>query len=150
MADLAALESHLGYWLRVVSNAVSLEFRRQIEARGVTVAEWVVLRKLLDLGAVAPIAIAEALGVTRGAVSRLNDRLLAKELIAITPHPVDRRQQVVELTPSGRQLVPELAALADANDARFFGVLPASEREQLRRLLETLVVAHRLGGAALD
>lgn len=150
MADPAALESHLGYWLRVVSNAVSLEFRRQIEARGVTVAEWVVLRKLLDLGAVAPIAIAEALGVTRGAVSRLNDRLLAKELIAITPHPVDRRQQVVELTPSGRQLVPELAALADANDARFFGVLQASEREQLRRLLETLVVAHGLGGAALD
>jgi len=150
VADLAALESHLGYWLRVVSNAVSLEFRRQIEARGVTVAEWVVLRKLQDLGAVAPIAIAEALGVTRGAVSRLNDRLLAKELIAITPHPVDRRQQVVELTPSGRQLVPELAALADANDARFFGVLPASEREQLRRLLERLVVAHGLGGAALD
>jgi hypothetical protein len=37
------LTAHLGYWLRFVSNHVSLAFARKLESRGVTVADWVVL-----------------------------------------------------------------------------------------------------------
>ena len=43
-APLPELESHLGYWLRRVSNHVSAEFARLLQARQVTVAEWVALR----------------------------------------------------------------------------------------------------------
>ena len=42
------LTTHLGYWLRLVSNHVSQAFARKLEGRGVTVAEWVVMRLLLD------------------------------------------------------------------------------------------------------
>jgi DNA-binding MarR family transcriptional regulator len=41
----------------------------------------------------------------------------------------------VKLAESGRRLVPVLAALADKNDAEFFGHLSA---EQLAKLMETL------------
>ena len=44
------LTAHLGYWLRYVSNHVSHAFARKVEARGVTVAEWVLLRQLLESG----------------------------------------------------------------------------------------------------
>lgn len=42
------LTAHLGYWLRYVSNHVSQAFARKVEANGVTVAEWVLMRRLLD------------------------------------------------------------------------------------------------------
>ncbi len=48
------LTAHLGYWLRYVSNHVSQAFARKVEAHGVTVAEWVLMRQLLDGEALAP------------------------------------------------------------------------------------------------
>jgi DNA-binding MarR family transcriptional regulator len=67
-SDLAA---HLGYWLRYVSNHVSQAFARKVEAHGVTVAEWVLMRQLLDVAALALSRLAECMGMTRGAVSKL-------------------------------------------------------------------------------
>lgn len=57
----SALEAHLGYWLRMVSNAVSHSFARKLEREGVTVAEWVFLRALYDAGQIAPSQLAEAM-----------------------------------------------------------------------------------------
>ena len=87
--DIAALTDHLGYWLRLVSNHVSHAFARGIEGQGVTVAEWVVLRQLYDVDALAPSRLAERMGMTRGAISKLADRLIAKALIARTEDPDD-------------------------------------------------------------
>ena len=54
------LETHLGYWLRMVSNQVSLAFAKRLEAKDVTVAEWVVMRELYDVETLAPIAQSDA------------------------------------------------------------------------------------------
>ena len=74
------LEDHAGYWLRYVSNHVSHAFARKVEAQGVTVAEWVLLREMLDAGTANPSQLADAVGMTRGAVSKLVERLCRKEL----------------------------------------------------------------------
>lgn len=144
------LETHLGYWMRMVSNHVSHAFRIKVEAHGVTVAEWVVLRQLLEMGKTHPSSVAESLGMTRGAISKLIDRLAAKEHVRRSEAEGDRRYQTVELTISGRKLVPVLAALADKNDAEFFGHM---NREQLSALTETLkdiVQRYQLNGAPVD
>lgn len=148
--DVSPLDLHLGYWLRMVSNSVSLGFKRKLEDSGVTVAEWVVLRKLLELAPVSPSQMADALGMTRGAISRLDERLATKGLIEIRDHEQDARQQVLVLTTRGRALVPRLAALADANDAHFFGVLTKAEQASLRALLAKLVRSHKLQGTPVD
>ena len=54
----SALEAHLGYWLRFVSNHVSHAFKTKVEAQGVTVAEWVVLRWLFDHASARPSQLA--------------------------------------------------------------------------------------------
>lgn len=147
---VSSLDLHLGYWLRMVSNHVSHTFSRKLEHSGVTVAEWVVLRKLLELGPSAPSQLAEALGMTRGAISKLDDRLLAKALVEIRSSPSDGRQQIVSLSARGRALVPRLAALADDNDAHFFGALSKTEQANLRALLMKLVRSHELQGTPVD
>jgi DNA-binding MarR family transcriptional regulator len=136
--DISGLEDHLGYWLRYVSNHVSNAFRRKVEAKGVTVAEWVVLRELYAAG-LAPSVIAERLGMTRGAISKLADRLEEKTLLTRAPGKDDRRYQELALTPAGRALVPQLAALADQNEEEFFGDLSRGERATIERLMKTIV-----------
>lgn len=138
------LEFHLGYWLRFVSNHVSHAFSLKLQARDVTVAEWVVLRDLFDGDGVAPSLLADRLGMTRGAISKLADRLIAKELIERTASMEDRRQQTLSLTAAGRKLVPALSALADRNDAEFFGHLKPAERAALEKMLRDIVRRHDL------
>jgi DNA-binding MarR family transcriptional regulator len=141
---IADLETHLGYWLRFVSNHVSHAFSLKLQACDVTVAEWVVLRELFDIADIQPSTLADRLGMTRGAISRLADRLIAKEMIARTASTGDRRQQTLSLTDDGRTLVPKLAELADRNDAEFFGHLEPAERAALEKTLKEIVRRHDL------
>src|SRR5262245_8579165 len=105
--SVSALEAHLGYWLRMVSNQVSNAFAEKVAARGVTVAEWVVLRELYENGMIQS-ALAERMDMTRGAISKLADRLEARGLIARSADDHDARLQILELTAPGRRLVPAL------------------------------------------
>jgi DNA-binding MarR family transcriptional regulator len=147
---VSPLEAHVGYWLRFVSNHVSQAFRGKVEGKGVTVAEWVALRELYRLQSTSPSALAEALGMTRGAVSRLLDRLAAKRLVQRRVTSTDKRYQVVALTAAGQKLVPNLAALADANDEQFFGHLSIAERTQLIELMKQVVRVQRLKDVSVE
>lgn len=136
---VSALEAHLGYWLRFVSNQVSHAFSLKLEALDVTVAEWVVLRELYDVESGVPSAIAERMGMTRGAISKLVDRLEAKSLVTRTASEGDRRYQALTLTKAGQRLVPQLSALADQNDAEFFGHLSRAERRAIEEAMREIV-----------
>lgn len=138
------LTTHLGYWLRLVSNHVSQAFARKVESQGVTVAEWVVLRALFSHEEAFPSELADTLGMTRGAISKLSDRLLNKKLISRTAHEQDGRAHTLALTRAGRELVPALAALADANDEEFFSHLSASERSMLKALMQRIAAVKDL------
>lgn len=142
--EVSGLEDHVGYWLRYVSNAVSAEFARRVEAEGVTVSEWVVLRVLYDHDEMQPKDLGAAMGMTKGPVSRLIDRLVAKKLITRRAHENDGRAQVVRLTSAGRGLVPKLAKLADVNDAEFFAHFSAEEKQRLVEAMRKTVKVHGL------
>jgi DNA-binding MarR family transcriptional regulator len=138
------LTSHLGYWLRYVSNHVSQDFARKLEKRDVTVAEWVILRELYGAGPIAPSRLAGKLGLTRGAVTKLADRLIAKSLLVRRASLADGRAQTLTLTAQGRLIVPALAALADQNEAEFFSHLSAAERSEMARILRDIVARRGL------
>jgi DNA-binding MarR family transcriptional regulator len=141
MASIPAvsdLTAHLGFWLRMVSNHVSHSFAAKLADREVTVAEWSLMRALYGKAPTPPSRIAEAMGMTRGAITRLADRLIAKSLIMRVASVQDGRAQTLALTDRGAALVPDLAALADRNDTEFFECLTADERETLERLLKSL------------
>jgi DNA-binding MarR family transcriptional regulator len=144
------LAAHLGYWLRYVSNHVSQAFARKVEAHGVTVAEWVLMRQLLEVEALAPSRLADRMGMTRGAISKLADRLIAKSMLARAADPQDGRAQTLSLTSTGRALTPKLAALADANDAEFFDHMAPKDRAALFRILREIVEKRDLKSMPVD
>ena len=118
--EVTNLRSHIGFWLRFVSNHVSHAFGRKLNGSGVTVAEWVILREMFDSPSTSPSALATSTGLTRGAVSKLIDRLVQKNFVSRAEASGDRRFQDIKLTSAGRTLVPRLARIADQNDEDFF------------------------------
>src|SRR3546814_14441309 len=114
MPTISDLNAHMGYLLRVASNAVSPEFARKIADEDVTVAEWSLMRVLYDADALAPTALADKMGMTKGAISKLAERLLDKSLVARSDNPNDKRAHTLSLTASGREKTPVLAAIADS------------------------------------
>jgi DNA-binding MarR family transcriptional regulator len=132
---LPHLESHLGYWLRRVSNAVSGSFSRALQEKQTSVAEWVLLRELRERGQTAPGELADSLGLTRGAVSKIVDKLDAKGWIKTEAKEGDSRFRLLSLTRAGERNLPVLAEIADQNDANYFDCLTAREKSILRDLL---------------
>ncbi|MGZ3727443.1 MAG: MarR family winged helix-turn-helix transcriptional regulator, partial [Pseudobdellovibrio sp.] len=88
--------------------------------------------------------VAELTGLTRGAVSKLIDRLLTKELVSRAEASGDRRYQDIKLTSNAVKLVPKLAAIADENDESFFSVLSETEKKMLLKILSKLAGIHKL------
>lgn len=146
---VSPLEEHVGYWLRFVSNHVSQAFARKLADEDVSIAEWVVLRQLLS-EAVPPSSLAERIGMTRGAVTKIVDRLADKGLALRETAEGDRRYQRLSLTDRGRSLVPRLAAMADGNDDEFFGHLDARRRHELIETMQEIVRRHGLDTVPTD
>lgn len=150
MSGVSDLSAHTGYLLRMASNAVSQGFARKVAGEGVTVAEWAMLRSLYRENAVAPSVLARKMGMTKGAISKLADRLAEKGLIERAGNPDDKRGHWLSLSLSGQNKVPILAGLADDNDEAFFSVLNGEERDRVRNLLHALIDRHGLSGISID
>ncbi len=150
MSDTTSdLTDHLGYWLRAVSNRVSQGFADRLAAEKVSVAEWVMLRSLLDAPA-PPSKLAETMAMTRGAITKLADRLIDRGLVTRRASERDGRAQILALSRNGAALAPRLAALADANDAAFFGAMSAADRRTLLRLMKDLAALHHISAAPTE
>lgn len=146
----AALSAHLGYLLRSLSNHVSQRFAAKLAQDGTSVAEWVLLRELFDGAGLPPSQIAGRMGLTRGAITKLADRLIARGLVLRVADDADGRAQRLTLTLTGRALVPRLAALADRNEADAFGHLSPAQRTTLEETLRALIRHHGLITAPID
>jgi DNA-binding MarR family transcriptional regulator len=137
--NIPELTAHLGYWLRLVSNHVSHSFASRLAAKDVTVAEWAVMRVLHGRDPMPPSQLADEMGMTRGAITKLADRLIAKALAVRKASPNDGRSQTLHLTDKGTYLVPGLAALADQNEVECFAHLSDKDRDTLNRILRATV-----------
>ena len=149
-SNASQLEDHLGYWLRFVSNQVSRRFQQLLEAEGISVTEWVALRALFRQAETGHAELIQRVGMTKGAASKIVSRLEEKGLAQRRLAENAQREQVLSLTRKGKALVPRLSALADQNDAHFFGHLPTDQRTMLRHILEALVVHHQFQEAPVN
>jgi DNA-binding MarR family transcriptional regulator len=120
---------------RIHAFAVALtrvtEAERQLRAAaaaqvGLTIADFDAVHFLAEQGPVPAGRIAEAMGITSGAVTGLIDRLERAGWVERARHEIDRRQVVVQLAPARREPIDADralrerllgAALADVDDA---------------------------------
>lgn len=144
------LESHIGYWLRLVSNQISGAFARALQKKQLSVAEWVALNQIQHRADITAVDLADLMGMTRGAISKVLDKLESKKLVRRKTSREDSRVSLLSLTPSGQRSLPDLKCLADNNDRYFFAPLDPEERALLRSLMEKLARAHQMHAPPID
>jgi DNA-binding MarR family transcriptional regulator len=88
-------------------------------------------------------SLSDELDVTPRNVTALVDGLEAEGLVRRAPHPTDRRATLVEVTAKGDAVFGQMCQPYMAKVAELFGDLPASDRQELVRLLEALLGAIR-------
>ena len=97
--------------------------------------QYALLASLDQFGPLSQTDLSERSGLDRSDIVRWVDDLAARELIARTRDPNDRRRNVVSITGKGRRLLSRLdARLRDAQD-HLLRALSAKERGQLVQLL---------------
>ncbi|HEY2036295.1 MAG TPA: MarR family transcriptional regulator [Steroidobacteraceae bacterium] len=143
---MSRLDAHVGYWLRYVSSQFSYALNRKLEDKGVTLVEWLVLRELYDSD-LRPSALAERLGLTRGAISKLARKLAGSLMITQEGNAGNGRAQMLSLTDDGRAVVQVFAALLDQTDEEFFGHLDPDTRALIVSTMRDIV--HRRGSRAM-
>ncbi|NUR61659.1 MAG: MarR family transcriptional regulator [Catenulispora sp.] len=102
------------------------------------------LRTLVVLADQAPLKLSDLaaeLGVNPSTALRMADRLAAGGLLARQPNPDSRREQLISLTPPGRDLVHTVMDRRQAEIAELVRHLPAADRAGLVRALRALTAA---------
>lgn len=83
--------------------------------------------------------IAEEVGLSLPSASRAVDGLVKRELVIRTEDPDDRRQRMLAVAPSGRELADRIMAARLEGLGQFAASLSDSERERLDDALELLL-----------
>lgn len=105
-------------------------------------SDFAVLASLEENGPLSQAELGRLLGLDRNNVNGIVVRLDADALVAREADPNDRRRNVVTITRAGRARLAELQGHADAVQAELLAALDAAEREQLVRLLDTILASH--------
>jgi len=121
----------------------SAELQRRLAPLGLSAAQFLVLSELWSEDGQTQRALTGRLGVEQATMANTLARMERDHLVTRTPHPDDRRSQLVVLTEAARQLeVVAVTAAIEVNDAVLEG-LPPAERELFLSMLGRIVSALR-------
>jgi DNA-binding MarR family transcriptional regulator len=158
LADWQAVEPELDFSplaviarLQRVRSTIDGALDRVFSGHGLSApvfAVLVTLARLTGADGVTQRRLMAELGLTSGTVSVRIGQLVDQGLVTSEPDAGDRRNTRVALTPAGRALFERVVPAHLENERRLLAALSSQEREQLARLLQTLLVAFEGSGPA--
>ncbi len=108
----------IGYQVYMAHRALARSLDATLAPFDLTSGQWNALNQLEEHGAMTQKELAELLKKEPATVVRLLDRLVKRGLVERTPHPDDRRANIVANTPVASELLvkiePAVVARADA------------------------------------
>lgn len=116
---------------------IAAEFSREMET-GLTVAQYLILKRLQAAGPLTMSALAEAMGVTLPAATALVGRMARAGFVTRRRRTRDRRQVWVALTARGREALEEARAKRDRLLAQYLGAMAAEDLRALVGILRVL------------
>ena len=119
-------------------------YNRVLEEYEITLQQYNVLRILRGAGeaGVPTLTIAERMIEEAPGVTRLLDRLEAKDLVRRERCRQDRRQVLCWLTSKGSELLETLESPVDETDRASLAMLSCEDQERLIRLLDIVRAGH--------
>ena len=145
------LRGSTSFLLKRLGFAAKERATRAFEETGLTPYHYAVLLSLAEHSHDTQGAIADALGYDQGQLVGLLDELEERGFVERRRDPVDRRRQLVSVTPAGRRELSRLRALSRKLEDELVAPLNQRQRKQLHELLLTIAEEHlpQFGGRKL-
>jgi DNA-binding MarR family transcriptional regulator len=131
-----------GYLLAFIAEHATERFEREIAPHGIRTKHAQVLVVIDAEGPMSQRALGRRLRIDKSPMVGLVDDLERLGLAERRRDESDRRVQAIHVTDPGRAVVRRIEEIADAEQARSFGVLDESEREVLHDLLLRVAEAY--------
>ena len=109
-----------------------------VARRGLTPAQFDVLATLGNTPGMNPKTLGARTLITKGTLTGVIDRMLAKGLVRRDPDPQDGRGQIVRLTEAGQTLFEEVFPAHGLYLQQVFERIPEAQLRQAQRALHTL------------
>ncbi|MFG2947860.1 MarR family winged helix-turn-helix transcriptional regulator [Streptomyces adustus] len=146
----AVLATRLGYLLKHAQLRLAEESARALAPFGVDGRELAVLAVLAGDRPLSQAEAAAVLGVDRTTMVALVDTLEGKRFVERRRSDRDRRRNIVELTPEGRDRFHDAERARLEGERRFLAPLSGPDADHLIRSLQALVDPGERGGAEQD
>jgi len=130
-----SLNDHLSHLLSQANKHLS----RQLNADGVSLDQWRVMKLLSDDGGQPMGHLADALALGLPTVSKLVDRMVNEALLYRVPDPDDRRRVRIFISEKGKALLATQSELVREYETRVEGDMGSEEMRRLREMIEQLI-----------
>lgn len=126
------------------ADVVRRHIAKVLEPYGITPQQYNVLRILRGAGpeGIPTLTIAERMIEEAPGITRLLDRLEAKELVRRQRCPGDRRQVLCHAEPRALELLGRIDGAMDESDDLVLGTLSKEDKAELIRLLDAVRAGH--------
>lgn len=105
----------VGHLLRKVYQRHLAIFQQNVGDSQLTAVQFITLCAVRDMGPSSLTELVQVTAVDQATIRGIVERLKARDLITVTPDPVDRRKVVVGLTDAGAVLLTETKAAGGEN-----------------------------------
>ncbi|RJK61890.1 MarR family transcriptional regulator [Serratia marcescens] len=129
----------VGHLLRKVYQRHLAIFQQNVGDSQLTAVQFITLCAVRDMGPSSLTELVQVTAVDQATIRGIVERLKARDLITVTPDPVDRRKVVVGLTDAGAVLLTETVPQAAKITELTFGTLNPAERIALIFLLNKML-----------
>jgi len=136
------VDDYLPALLAQASLLISSEFHEVARQHGFSVSEWRVMASLAGGEAVSIGRLAQVTVTKQPTVTRLLDRMEARQQIERLPHDSDRRITLVRITPQGAKSVEHLMELAREHELRVLEPFGLQRAEDLKATLRRMIDLH--------
>jgi len=132
-------QESVGYLMRRIVSTLAQEIERRMEPNGLTNAQWMPLFKLFHGDARTGAELARICEMDAGAMTRLLDRLEAKNLCSRVRSPEDRRVVNLALTDEGREAAKAIPQVLSALQNDALAGFSTEEWQTLKNLLRRML-----------
>jgi DNA-binding MarR family transcriptional regulator len=133
----------LSHLVNAVRNAVFMALEHELAPLDLTASQFVVVIGAMRGRARTINEFCQFAGIDAGPMSRLLDRLEAKDIVRRVRDSADRRQVNVELTVKGRALYPQVMGTITRVNRQFLAGFSSTDASQFQILMQRLLANHR-------
>ena len=137
------VDHYLAALLAQASALISTEFHTVVRASGFSVSEWRILATLTDGDGMSIGELAQISVTKQPTVTRLLDRMEAKNYVERFAHETDRRITMVRITHQGETILSDLIRQAKEHEHRVLEPFGHQQAEDLKATLRKIIELHR-------